>query len=207
MAIAVGLVVPAALLISPTGAATTQSPQPGALVFIEPGAAPDKGDALLITSGDFPEAITIRVVPGIADPTKNFYEVNVSDGVNNLPNGCFRKDANTIHCPVDLVSALIIDAGGGNDTVLNQTRLPSVAYGRGGFDFLDGQGDDKMDGGPGNDKILGQDGNDVLKGGTGNDKVYGGAGKDIVDCGPGKHDLGVGGPGRDLGRLCETVRH
>jgi hypothetical protein len=205
--IALTLVVPGALLISATDAATTQPPQPGAIVFIEPGAAPDKGNALLIISGDLPEAITIRVVPGIADPTKDFYEVHVSDGVNNLPEGCFRKDANTIHCPVDLVSALIFDAGGGNDTLLNQTRLPAVAYGGGGIDFLDGEGNDTLNGGPGNDRLFGQGGNDKLIGGPGNDKAYGGAGKDIVDCGPGKHDIGVGGPGRDLGRRCETVRH
>jgi RTX calcium-binding nonapeptide repeat (4 copies) len=59
----------------------------------------------------------------------------------------------------------------------------------------------------GNDRLTGGPSNDRMKGGPGRDRIKGRAGNDIIDCGPGKHDVGIGGPGRDLGRLCEKVKH
>jgi Ca2+-binding RTX toxin-like protein len=177
------------------------------IVLLAPGKAPNGSGSLNIGAGSDDDRITIRRVPGIADPSKFFYEVEISSGIYNVPEGCFRKDENTIHCPVELVGGLTVNLGDGNDQVLNQTALPAAVFGGQGIDFLDGDGNDTLNGGPGNDTIYGQAGNDKLLGGSGNDRIYGGQGKDIVDCGPGKHDLGVGGPGRDLGRRCETVKH
>jgi hemolysin type calcium-binding protein len=174
---------------------------------ISPGAAPD-GGARLDLSIDAPvDVITVKRVPGIADPSKFFYEAYMSTGISTVPAGCFRKDANTIHCPVELISGLYVEGSYGNERVTNETSLPALMTGLGGFDFLDGSGNDTLIGGPGNDTLVGQQGNDKLVGGPGNDKAFGGPGKDIIDCGPGKHDIGVGGPGKDLGRRCETARH
>jgi Ca2+-binding RTX toxin-like protein len=153
------------------------------------------------------DSITISTVPGIADPSKTFVQVVDLEGITEVPTGCFRKDANTIHCPVELVGAIFINLDDGNDGVKNLTSIRTAIFGGGGLDVIDGAGDDVLNGGPGNDKLVGQEGNDRLIGGPGNDRIYGGRGKDIVDCGAGKHDLGVGGPGRDLGRRCETVKH
>ena len=51
---------------------------------------------------------------------------------------------------------------GGNDTFLNKTGAPSVAYGHGGDDILiGGSGNDYLDGGAGNDQIDGKGGNDT----------------------------------------------
>jgi len=153
------------------------------------------------------DSITISTVPGIADPSKTFVQVVDLEGISVVPNGCFRKDATTIHCPVELVGAIFINLDDGNDGVKNLTSIRTAVFGGGGLDVIDGAGDDLLNGGPGNDKLFGQAGNDRLIGGPGNDRIYGGPGRDIVDCGAGKHDVGVGGPGRDLGRRCETVRH
>jgi hypothetical protein len=173
--------------------------------FLSPGPA---GTALKLDGSDSADtAVTVRRVAGVADPTKFFYEVEDPGGVANVPPGCFRRDATAIHCPVELVDFLVVDLFGGDDVFRNETTLPGIVVGGDGVDFLDGGGDDTLNGGPGNDKLLGQAGNDMLIGGPGNDKANGGPGKDIINCGSGKHDVGIGGPGKDLGRGCETVKH
>jgi len=154
--------------------------------------------------------VTIRRIENPVGSGKFFYEIEDPDGVarfNSPPTGCFRRDANAIHCPVELVSGFNIQLAGGDDTLVNTTSVPTIARGGPGNEILDGTADDILYGGAGRDKLIGQAGNDMLLGGPGNDKINGGAGNDIVDCGPGKHDVGVGGPGRDLGRRCEIVRH
>ena len=190
-----------ALVLPASGPATVSH------IAIAPNSAPGGGSTLSIITGNDSDSLTIRRVPGVADPTKFFYEVEDPGGVSDVPAGCFRRDANAIHCPIELVQALFVNTDLGNDHVVNETSLPAAAYGGGGLDFLDGSGNDVLNGGPGNDTLLGQAGNDKLLGGPGNDKIYGGPGKDVVDCGTGKHDVGVGGQGKDLGRRCETVRH
>src|SRR5688500_17466516 len=60
--------------------------------------------------------ISIRVISG-AIPSDLFYEGSAPGGVVQVPNGCFRKDANTIHCPHNLVKAITVDTREGNDRV------------------------------------------------------------------------------------------
>jgi Ca2+-binding RTX toxin-like protein len=171
---------------------------------------------LVINASSGDDKITIGRVRGIADPTKFFIEIQDPGGVAVVPAGCFRKDANAIHCPEELVEFIQVFAGGGDDVVTNFTDVPLETDGNLGDDTLDGDGNDILRGGPGNDRLFGEGGNDrliggpgndLLKAGAGNDRAKGGPGKDSIDCGAGKRDVGIGGPGRDLGRLCETVKH
>ena len=169
------------------------------VVAIQPGKAPNGSGVMNILTGSVDDTITIRRVPGIADSSKFFYEVEISEGIETPPTGCFRKDAKTIHCPVDLVGALVIFTGPGNDVVVNQTALLTLVSGADGVDFLDGTGDDTLNGGPGSDTLVGQAGDDKLLGGPGKDKLVGGAGDDRMFGGPGV-DRFSGGPGRDFAR-------
>jgi uncharacterized protein YkwD len=60
-----------------------------------------------------------------------------------------------------LVDRVVYRGGGGPDRFINQTAIPSVAYG--------GQGNDTLLGGTGNDSLYGGAGVDRLDGGGGND--------------------------------------
>ncbi len=174
--------------------------------------------------------ITIRAIPGEADPNRVFIEIADPGGVEVVPAGCFRKDANTIHCPDELVGFIYVDARGGSDRV---TWLPSSVPqppeppeteidGGDGDDELEGSdpstaevlgahnagaglAGDRLIGGRGNDKLIGQSGNDKLLGGPGKDKLTGGPGKDKLACGGGK-DVGVGGGGKDTAKGCEKAK-
>jgi hypothetical protein len=68
------------------------------------------------------------------------------------------------------VKEIVFEGGAGNDTFINNTAIPSTAYGR--------DGNDTLYGGDGNDKLFGGNGNDSLFGGKGADELYGGAGAD-----------------------------
>lgn len=71
------------------------------------------------------------------------------------------------------VTAIIVNAGGGNDMVTVQSTVPSTK-----LVTLRGDGDnDALTGGPGNDTLEGGAGDDTLAGGAGNDTYkYSGAG-------------------------------
>jgi Ca2+-binding RTX toxin-like protein len=81
-----------------------------------------------------------------------------------------------------------------------------VAYGEGGFDFMQGgSGDDTLYGGTGGDSMLGGAGadllygdgdNDTLRGDAGNDTLFGGLGNDSL-FGGGDNDQLFGGDGND----------
>lgn len=69
----------------------------------------------------------------------------------------------------------------GDDTVYNNTNLPSIMNGRGGNDtFFGGSGSDVLFGGAGDDHLYGGAGGDVVYGDAGSDHVYGGDGDDTV---------------------------
>lgn len=88
------------------------------------------------------------------------------------------------------VTSLYVDAYGGNDTVRNNTGLPSTLHGGWGNDTVSGGsgndtligwvGDDVLEGGDGDDVIWAYDGNDFLNGGMGNDQLYGENGNDTL---------------------------
>lgn len=174
----------------------------------------DPSRTLSLTGSPQQDRITISKVPGVADPNKQFYEVEDLAGVDQVPLACFRRDATAIHCPVERVTVVFLNTGAGDDVLRNNTDLPTFVSAGEDDDEIDGRGKDTVKGGPGNDLLIGQAGNDKLlggpgkdrlKGGSGKDKLKGGGGNDILDCGGGNRDVGVGGPGHDLGRKCETV--
>jgi Ca2+-binding RTX toxin-like protein len=173
------------------------------------------------TDGD--DEITVDIVPGIANPNKDFYEIHDPGGVDEVPAGCFRKDENTIHCPVELVRELEFDLLGGNDGVTFGDSIEidgDVDGGPGRDDFEGAGGDDYLTGGPGGDRFIGHagrdsasgrggrdresggPGNDTLKGGSKPDRLKGGPGVDTLNGGGGR-DKCVGGTGHDTPISCE----
>ncbi|WP_137169966.1 S-layer family protein [Marinomonas sp. FW-1] len=91
-----------------------------------------------------------------------------------------------------------LEGGAGNDTLVGYSyKYVSTGLLSGGYQWVDEQGDDLLDGGSGNDSLYGGKGNDILFGGTGNDTLYGGDGDDVLIGGPGQ-DVMTGGAGKDL---------
>jgi Ca2+-binding RTX toxin-like protein len=155
---------------------------------------------LTLTGSDGDDTVTVDVVPGLANPNKDFYEIHDPDGVDEIPAGCFRKDANTIRCPVELVRELEIDLLAGNDEVTfgENVELDGDVDGGGGADDLVGaDGNDYLTGGAGGDHFSGKAGKDRASGGRGRDRESGGAGNDTLKGGP-KADRLKGGPGVDV---------
>lgn len=97
------------------------------------------------------------------------------------------------------VRSLQVRLGGGNDTFLNNTSLPSSVRGGEGHDTIYGGSDeDTLYGEGGNDVLTGNDGDDRLYGGDGLDYLYGSDGDDYLDGGyDGKIDALYGGADRD----------
>lgn len=74
-----------------------------------------------------------------------------------------------------LVDSIRAEGFGGNDTIINDTDIPSVLYGNDGNDVLrGGSADDILVGGDDNDSLYGRSGSDVLSGGRDNDGLFGG---------------------------------
>ena len=124
-----------------------------------------------------------------------------------------------------LVDRIQVFGFSGNDTITNDTDLPSLLAGGAGDDTLTGgsaadilygqAGDDvsvglggndtiadfagtnSLDGGLGNDRIFGGTGVDTILGGAGNDRLVGKGGNDIIFGGAGVDDL-LGGAGDDF---------
>jgi len=84
------------------------------------------------------------------------------------------------------LTAIVIDAGDGNDVVdasaVMSARL-TIFGGRGDDTLIGGHGNDYLNGGSGNDRLVGGPGNDVLVGGRGSDVLDGGAGDDVLIAG------------------------
>jgi Ca2+-binding RTX toxin-like protein len=105
------------------------------------------------------------------------------------------------------VDSISFTGGNGDDRFLNQTAIPSIAYGDGGNDHLQGgsvadqlyggAGDDMLVGGEGNDRLYGQSGGDRLHGNEGHDALFGHDGEDKLVGGSGNDSLS-GGDDDDL---------
>ena len=101
---------------------------------------------------------------------------------------------------------MTINGYDGNDTITNETALPSTIKGGNGndvliggshFDVINGNdGNDSISGGDGNDKLFGDGGLDSLSGNAGRDSLFGGAGNDRLG-GNGGRDKLFGGEGDD----------
>lgn len=79
---------------------------------------------------------------------------------------------------------IVVDAGVGDDLVVNNTGVRSRFDGDEGSDYLvGGSAADTLVGGPNTDTIYGRGGNDSINGGDGTDYLYGGEGDDTIDGG------------------------
>jgi Ca2+-binding RTX toxin-like protein len=138
-------------------------------------------------------------------------EIYDPGGVSILPEGCTRKDANTIQCPGGELFSIVYAGEADNDEIYmdlpllfgsflttSPTQTQITVDGGPGNDTMAGIGpfNETFIGGPGNDTQMGGGGNDVLNGGPGNDKQFGQAGNDTQNGGPG-NDKEIGGTGND----------
>jgi hypothetical protein len=106
-------------------------------------------------------------------------------------------NATTRTFDADEVSGIIVNGFGGDDTIINDTPLPSTLLGGAGDDkLLSGDGADSLSGGDGKDKLLGRGGRDSLSGNAGNDTLEGGPQPDRV-AGNGGRDRLYGGASND----------
>jgi len=94
------------------------------------------------------------------------------------------------------VSQLSLFGDHGNDTITNNTSLPSMIDGEGGNDTIyGGSGDDRIRGdgnpgfGSGQNTIFGRGGNDTIHGGDFTDEIWGGIGDDELHGGGGNDYL------------------
>ncbi len=95
------------------------------------------------------------------------------------------------------VKGMSINGFDGNDSIFNDTNIPSTLVGSRGDDTLrGGAGGDFIRGESNNDSLSGGDGNDTLLGEGGNDSLSGNAGRDFLDGGAGNDRLSGHG-GRD----------
>jgi Ca2+-binding RTX toxin-like protein len=136
--------------------------------------------------------------------------IALTESASNYSFTSFTGTAGDVSVPKSGVTAVVVNANGGNDSV-NASAIASIGVsinggggddtliGGSGNDSLDGgQGKDNLDGGAGNDTLNGgNDGSDgTLLGGLGDDVLLGGNGKDVLDGGAG-NDVLVGGNGQD----------
>jgi Ca2+-binding RTX toxin-like protein len=94
--------------------------------------------------------------------------------------------------------ALIVDGGGGDDTISAQTMPAGIAR----LTLNGGAGNDTLVGSQGADFLHGGDGDDTLIGGPGDDQMFGEAGDDRMIWNPGDGtDLMEGGDGTDTAEV------
>jgi hypothetical protein len=128
----------------------------------------------------------------------------ITQGAGRLVFGrrCVRINRRTARCSATGVRSFYADGGSGDDSIANDTALPSTLRGGAGDDLLEGgsggdlidgqSGDDSLDGGAGRDTLLGS-GTDMLVGGPDADELRGGG---ILDGGAGNDTL-IGDPSDD----------
>ena len=146
--------------------------------------------------------ITIVSSPDVSPSIGTFTFTDTST-ISSAPASCTEVSDNRVICPALGISAILVNAGVGNDTV-SMSRIsagPSVPLelnGEAGADgltgFLDG---DEIDGGPGDDTLNGGAGEDTITGGDDNDEVNGGDGSDTRVAGGEGNDTLTGGDGED----------
>jgi Ca2+-binding RTX toxin-like protein len=78
------------------------------------------------------------------------------------------------------VGAVVVNGGGGSDTLIGSRGDDSLDGGSGNDVIRGGAGHDTLFGNLGNDRLLGQGGNDELGGGLGDDRIDGGGGVSII---------------------------
>lgn len=109
-------------------------------------------------------------------------------------------------CPPCLINRISVAAGDRNDSVDNNSSMPSRMFGEQGDDLMfGGPKKDQLVGGPGNDQLV-ADGSagDVLSGGEGNDRLFGGDGPDWLEGGGGMDSADGRGGTDECGAESET---
>jgi Ca2+-binding RTX toxin-like protein len=130
---------------------------------------------------------------------QTFAESSVTSIILNMGGG---NDSVTIGPGVPEV---LVDGGGGNDSIVAQNHAPNTLMGGNGNDtIIGGGGPELLEGGAGNDSVVGGIGADKLIGGTGNDTLISGSGDSTLNGNQGNDSLlGIGmdllnpGPGSD----------
>lgn len=117
------------------------------------------------------------------------YEISVMDAKGNVRKNDQGQSLN-IFVKQEDVRSLVVRGHGGDDKIVNHSKLSMRAYGGDGNDSISGgTGNDVLAGQNGNDVIYGQAGNDRILGGSGNDRLYGFHGNDSINGGSGDDRL------------------
>ncbi|MEV4582822.1 hypothetical protein AB0K16_57380 [Nonomuraea jabiensis] len=130
---------------------------------------------LSVNSTDVSDNISISVESGFL-VVRNNKDALITGGV------CKQVDTNTVRCPSGGVTNIVANTQGGNDSLSNNTALPSRVFMGPGVDtFYGGSNQDFVSGNDNDDVLLGHGGNDILVGNGGFDRGYGGADNDFCD--------------------------
>ena len=126
-------------------------------------------------------------------------KLTISDGEAPITPGagCRRRAVRTVRCDAKGITQIVAKGNDLDDTLVNDTRIPS-----------------RLDGGDGKDRVVGGSEGDVLYGGDDEDRISGRGGKDTVRAGGLWSDAIRCGGGRDtvfadwsdrVMRSCESV--
>lgn len=129
------------------------------------------------------ESLTDRVVPSVSLISSEIYIFGSEGGdsvevVAAYTDGGYEyrvtENEVTTSIPVDMVTGRVVfHGGGGDDSFVNNTSLPTEARG--------GEGNDILVGGWGDDYLFGEGNDDYLVGRSGYDSLHGHAGSDWLD--------------------------
>jgi Ca2+-binding RTX toxin-like protein len=123
----------------------------------------------------------------------------------------------TASVDANIVTAVVLNGGGGNDYLANNTFLPGTINGNGGNDYLEGgTGNDTLNGGTGDDILIdnagglnrfnGGAGNDVLSSTVAGAVMNGGEGNDLLyDIIGGSTHTGGGGFDNIIANVGDTI--
>ncbi|MEU4580364.1 hypothetical protein [Nonomuraea sp. NPDC023979] len=130
---------------------------------------------LSVNSANVGDNVSISVQNGFL-VVRNSKDALITAGV------CQQVDTHTVQCPSGGVTNIQANLQGGDDTLSNNTALPSrVFMGPGADTFFGGAGKDFVSGDDHDDILHGRGGNDILVGNAGFDQGFGGADNDFCD--------------------------
>jgi Ca2+-binding RTX toxin-like protein len=174
--------------------------------FVSPSIGADADGRAVIAYIEGATARFHRVAPDeqafafVQDSTLTVLGTTAGDSIRVFADGSnivVRRGSATNEFDASQVNQILVSGLDGDDTIFNDTALPSMLLGGAGNDkLLGGSGNDSISGGDGKDKLFGRDGRDSLSGNAGNDTCEGGLGADRV-AGNGGRDYLYGNGGND----------